>query len=258
MSPTLGTMTAARPLERRNAARTAVVWDALAGVLAGAPDASVLDIGGGTGGLAVRVAAAGHRVTVVDPSPDALAAAARRAAEDGVGDRVAGVQGELADVPRLVGAGTVDVVLCHGVLGLVPDPAAALATVRDLLVPGGFLSLVVAQRHAAVLARAMAGHLREARELLEHDGAVETADGASDRRGAERRFDAAGVQALVEAAGLSVLAVHGVRIFVDLVPSALLDAEAGAAEALVELERAAAERAEYRPLASQLHVLARR
>ena len=33
----------------------------------------VLDVGGGTGGDAVRLAALGHRVTVVDPSPDALA-----------------------------------------------------------------------------------------------------------------------------------------------------------------------------------------
>ena len=47
----------------------------------------VLDIGGGTGGFAVRVAELGHRVTVVDPSPDALAALDRRAAESGVADR---------------------------------------------------------------------------------------------------------------------------------------------------------------------------
>ena len=44
----------------------------------------VLDIGGGTGGFAVRVAELGHRVTVVDPSPDALAALDRRAREGGV------------------------------------------------------------------------------------------------------------------------------------------------------------------------------
>ncbi|MGN6253112.1 MAG: methyltransferase [Marmoricola sp.] len=246
-------MTNTRPLERRNAARTAVVWDALAGALAEAPGSAVLDIGGGTGGLAVRMAGAGHRVTVVDPSPDALAAASRRAAEDGVGERVTGVQGELADLPRLVGPGTVDVVLCHGVLGLVPDPAAALRTVSDLLVPGGLLSLVVAQRHAVVLARAMAGHLREAKELLEGGDLP-----VDERRGSERRFDADQARALMEAAGLVVLATHGVRVFVDLVPSALLDAEPGSTEALVELERAAAERPEMWPLASQLHLLARK
>lgn len=64
--------------------RTAVVWDALRAVLAelaGATGRDVLDIvdaGGGTGGFAVPLAALGHTVTVVDPSPDSLAALERR------------------------------------------------------------------------------------------------------------------------------------------------------------------------------------
>ncbi|MFB9314937.1 SAM-dependent methyltransferase, partial [Nocardioides plantarum] len=56
--------------ERRAAPRTAVVWDVLDPVLAGA-SLDVVDIGGGTGGSAVRIAGLGHRVTVVDPRPDA-------------------------------------------------------------------------------------------------------------------------------------------------------------------------------------------
>ena len=78
-----------RPLERRAALRTAVVWDAVQQVL-GAPGGRILDIGGGTGGFAVRLAEQGHQVTVVDPSPDALAALGRRAAESDVADRVTG------------------------------------------------------------------------------------------------------------------------------------------------------------------------
>ena len=87
--------------ERRSAARTAVVWEALRPVLDGLVDeqgGDVLDIGGGTGGFAVRVAELGHRVTVVDPSPDALAALDRRARESeaGVAERVTGQQGDLS------------------------------------------------------------------------------------------------------------------------------------------------------------------
>ena len=44
----------------------------------------------------------------------------------------------------------------------------------------------------------------------------------------------------------------------DLVPGAVLDAEPGAAEALRELEAAAAGLPPYRDVAAQLHVLARR
>ncbi|GAA4366535.1 methyltransferase [Nocardioides caricicola] len=222
-----------------------MVWQALRPVLDGAGD--VLDIGGGTGGFAVRVAELGHQVTVVDPSPDALAALARRARESGVA--VAGQQGDLSTLLDVSGADSADVVLCHGVLEVVDDPAAALATIRSVLRPGGTLSLLVAQRHAAVVARAMAGHFAQARALLDDPAA------GGGRPG--HRFTDVEVAELLAGAGFEVTTVHGVRIFADLVPGSLLDLEPGATAALVELEEAVSERPEFRPLAAQLHVLAR-
>ncbi len=95
-----------RASERRSLVRTGVVWDALRQALA-APgayadqQARIVDLGGGTGGFAVPLAELGHRVLVVDPSPDALAALGRRAAERGVTDLVTGVQGDVAELPAL-------------------------------------------------------------------------------------------------------------------------------------------------------------
>ncbi|WP_299057689.1 methyltransferase [uncultured Nocardioides sp.] len=235
-----------RPSERRGAARTTVLWATLRDALPAEP-ADVLDVGGGTGGLAVRVAELGHRVTVVDPSPDALAMLARRADERGVAERVHGVLGDLAD---LGGVEQVDAVLCHGVLEVVTDPVAALTALAGCLRPDGVLSLVVAQRYAAVLARAMAGHLVQARELLD----PATPPAAAPRG---RRFTHEELRTLLGGAGLDVVSVHGVRVFADLVPGALLDLEPGASQALVDLEQAAAVRPELFPLATQLHVVAR-
>lgn len=237
--------------ERRTAARTAVVWDDLREVLAGAD--SVLDIGGGTGGFAVPVAERGLHVTVVDPSPDALAALARRADESGVADRVVGRQGDLTDLCDIVEAGSVDLVLCHGVLDVLADPDDALRRIHAVLRPGGALSLVVAQRHAAVLARAMAGNFAQALALL--DGAEEPDPG---RGGVRRRFTAAEVVELLTAAGFTPGDPHAVRVFADVVPGAVLDTEVGATEALIELEAAVSRRPEFLPLATQVHVLARR
>jgi hypothetical protein len=51
-------------------------------------------------------------------------------------------------------------------------------------------------------------------------------------------------------------AVHGERTVADLVHGALVDAEPGAADALLELERVTADHADFRAIATQLHVLA--
>jgi 2-polyprenyl-3-methyl-5-hydroxy-6-metoxy-1,4-benzoquinol methylase len=234
--------------ERRQSVRTAVVWDGLREVIERG-GLNVVDIGGGTGGFSVPLAARGHFVHVIDPSPDALAALDRRAREQGVEGRIAGQQGDLADLAVLVESGSVDLVLCHGVLEVVEDPARALGAIAEVLRPGGHLSLLVAQQHAAVVAKAMAGHFHAARELLEGSG-------HSGRPG--RRFARDDVVDLLRGAGLVAGDVHGVRVFADLVPGSLLDLEPGAAAALVELEQAVASREEYLPLATQLHVLARR
>jgi len=236
----------ARPSERRSAARTSVVWDAVRPHVTEGAD--VLDIGGGTGGFAVRVAELGARVTVVDPSPDALASLARRARELAVD--VTGQQGDLSSLLEVTGPESVDLLLCHGVLEVVDDPAAALATLRRVLRPGGVLSLVVAQRHAAVVARAMTGHFTQALTLLDAPA------GERDGR-AGHRFTVDEATTLLGNAGFAVESVHGVRVFADLVPGSLLDLEPGSTAALVELERAVSQRPEYLPLAAQIHLLAR-
>ena len=243
----------ASPSERRQSIRTGVVWTAVQGLLADtdAGPARIVDVGGGTGGFAVPLAEFGHRVEVIDPSPDALAALGRRAREADVADRITGEQGDLADLADIVEAGQggqVDLVLCHGVLEVVDDPAAALATIASVLRPGGHLSLLVAQRHAAVVARAMAGHFQAARDLL--------GDPSTGRGG--HRFTAEELAPMLTTAGLETVTVHGVRVFADLVPGSLLDLEPGATAALVELESAVSTRSEFLPLATQLHVLAHR
>ena len=240
--------------ERRQSVRTGVVWDGVRRLLdhpgAFAEErARIVDIGGGTGGFAVPLAELGHAVRVIDPSPDALAALDRRARESGVADRVTGQQGDLADLADLVDDEP-DLVLCHGVLEVVDDASGALAAIAGVLRPGGHLSLLVAQRHAAVVARAMAGHFQAARELLDGDPVP------SGRGG--RRFTHEEVLQLLGTAGLEARTVHAVRVFADLVPGSLLDLEPGATAALVELERAVATRPEYLPLATQLHVVATR
>lgn len=239
-----------------NAPRTAVVWSVLRAELDRRADDGplrVLDAGGGTGGFAVPLAEAGHTVTVVDASPDALAALSRRAAERGVADRVTAVQGDADTLLDVAGPDSADLVLCHSVLEVVDDPAATVAALAAVLRPGGCASVLVANRAAAVLSRALGGHFSTAASALS-DPAGRT--GPTDTM--LRRFDVATAEALLAGAGLRVEQVHGVRVVADLVPGALIDTEPGALDALLALELAAADQPPYRDIATQLHLLARR
>jgi S-adenosylmethionine-dependent methyltransferase len=238
------------------APRTAVIWSVLRGELkrrSAEGPLRILDAGGGTGGFAVPLAEAGHAVTVVDASPDALAALSRRAAEHGVAERVEAIQGDADSLLDVAGPASADLVLCHSLLEVVDDPAATVSAVAAVLRPGGCASVVVANKAAAVISRALGGHFTAAAAVLAD---AEGRAGPSDT--VLRRFDAAGAEALLAKAGLEVEQVHGVRVVTDLVPGALLDTEPGALDALLALELAAAHQQPYRDLATQLHLLARR
>lgn len=214
------------------------------------PRLRVVDVGGGTGGFAVPLAKAGHEVTVIDASPDALAALTRRAAEAGVGELVRAVQGDADSFADLVPPGSADVVLCHSVLEIVDSPPEVAAALAATLRPGGAASVLVANRNAAVLARAMGGHLDTALALLRDPQGQ-----AGPKDTLRRRFDLESVTDLLAKAGLSVVEIHGVRVVADLVPGGVLDRDH---EALTEFELATAAHSPFRDVATQLHLLARR
>jgi S-adenosylmethionine-dependent methyltransferase len=249
---------------RRDGGRSAALWDALLGdVLLGVVSASIketgrpvldiVDVGGGTGGLAVPLATLGHNVTVVDPSPDALAAAQRRAAE--VSARLNAVQGEAASVDSVAGLAAADLIICHNVLEYVDSPADAMAAIARVLRPAGRVSVLASNAVAAVLHRALAGRFAEARRMLLDGAGGEAGAGGVDL---PRRFTLPELTALIEGAGMRAGKAHGLRIFSGLVPGALVDGEPGAAAGLLALESAAATYPPLRDIAAQLHLLGHR
>ena len=238
---------------RRDGVRSSLLWDVLREVASarvsetGRTALDIVDVGGGTGGLAVPFASLGHHVTVVDPSPDALAAAQRRAAEAGA--RLAAVQGEAASLDSVAGAAAADLVICHNVLEYVDSPADAMTAIARVLRPHATVSVLASNAVAAVLHRALAGRFAEAHQLIgEQD----------DPAGLPHRFTLPGLTELIEGAGLRAGQAHGLRIFSGLVPAALVDGDPGRTEALRALEAAAALTPPLRDIAAQLHVLGHR
>ncbi|MDQ1483045.1 MAG: hypothetical protein QOF35_1121 [Actinomycetota bacterium] len=201
---------------------------------------AVVDLGGGTGGIATSLAALGHQVTVIDPSPDALASLERRTADDGLSGHIRGVQGDASDLRDIVGLAGADVMICHRVLEVLDSPADALEAMASVLRPGGALSLLVSQRHSLVLTQALGGHIALARRTF--------AD--------TTRFDHDQVIELVKASGFIVNASHGIGAIADHVPESVIDAEPGAYAELVSLEAEISSDPAFRALAPLVHVFA--
>jgi S-adenosylmethionine-dependent methyltransferase len=249
-----------RPWSRYDDARTAVVRDILRTVIsalaaeAGRDRLDILDAGGGTGGFAVPLAGLGHNVTVIDPSPDSLAAAERRAAEINVPLSV--VQGDVVDLAMVAGEASADLVLCHSVLEYVDSPADAMASIAQVLRPAGAVSVLAASSVAAVIHRALAGRFDDARRLLADIGSGSGQPGGPGPGAAPpRRFTLGAVLGLIEGAGLRAGRAHGVRIFADLVPGGFADADPGAADALLALEQAASAHPAFHDIATQFHIV---
>src|SRR6202140_5041988 len=85
-----------------------------------------LDVGGGTGATAIRLARLGMHVTLLDSSPAMLDIAKRAAREAGVTDKVVLQHGDATQLANLFHARSFDVILCHNILEYCDDPGAVL------------------------------------------------------------------------------------------------------------------------------------
>lgn len=199
----------------------------------------IVDLGGGAGGLGVPLAHEGYDVTIVDPSPNALASLQRRAAEAGVADRLRGIQGDSSDLVDLIPPASVDLVTCHEVLDVVEDKESAMRAMAAVLRPGGAVSLLVRQRYSRVMHKALGGNFAAARTAL--------ADAS--------RLDQGRVRSLVEDAGFTVVEIRGIGAVIGAVNEEFLDVP-GARDELLALEDEISRTPDMWSLAAQLLVLA--
>jgi S-adenosylmethionine-dependent methyltransferase len=115
----------------------------------------VLDVAGGNGVEAVRLAAGGHKVTLVDYSAEMLDSARSLAANLGMAGRVTCIESDVAKLGDVVAAESFDLVLCHNLLQFVADVESTLVTVLEPLAPGGLLSVLSANAHSEPMRMAL-------------------------------------------------------------------------------------------------------
>jgi ubiquinone/menaquinone biosynthesis C-methylase UbiE len=113
-------------------------WLALLREVAGPAPLTILDVGCGTGFLAMRMAELGHTAVGIDLAEEMLAAAQRKATGSGL--PVTFRRGD-AEAPPHDGA-PYDIILERHVIWTLPQPREAVRAWQALLKPGGLLVLI--------------------------------------------------------------------------------------------------------------------
>ncbi len=111
-------------------------------IVAPAPKVSlnILDAGGGFGPFSILLAEKGHRVTICDLSEKMLEKARELFLAQGVDRNLSICHGPVQKLDRKLD-GQFDLVLCHGVLGWIKEPAPFICRIMDLMAENGILSL---------------------------------------------------------------------------------------------------------------------
>lgn len=234
---------------RKGAVRLALLWrdfeDMLPALVSGETPMSVLDLGAGVGQISCRLAALGHQLTLVEPAREMQSLARRYWQEQGQDiDRVRWVTARVQELPD--GIPAAQLVLAHALMEWLADPFAALPGIAGQVAPGGWLSLMFYNRHAAAWSNLMQGNLERVRR-----GYLR---GRRKSLAPISPLEPQAVHAALEDLGFEVACFSGIRIFSDY----MADPEQASLDEVIETEAFLSRQEPYRSLARYIHLLARK
>lgn len=234
--------------------RLAVLWRDIENYLDNLPknaELNVLDVGGGFGQIAQRLAKLGHKVTVNDISTNMLEKAKSLAHEQGI-DNIDFVHAPYQELPGLLVGKKYDLVLCHAVLEWLAEPNAAIPVLKSLLAEHGSLSLCFYNPVAKVYRNLIMGNFYNldsvANKTFQSDAGSLTPNNPSS---------VDDVKGWITTAGMAIQLETGIRVFSDYVPAML--AKRGGHEnlaAVIEKELEYSTQAPYKYMGRYFHILA--
>nr|WP_255771369.1 methyltransferase domain-containing protein [Microbulbifer guangxiensis] len=232
--------------------RLAVLNRDLAPFLGEAPGAlRVLDAGGGQGQFALDLAEAGHQVTIADISAAMLEQAREHARDRGLEGQVEFLNCPLQELPDSAAHCDRDLVLCHAVLEWLAEPHSAVAALRRLLRPGGYLSLTFYNRRALEFRLLQRGSFRQLDRNIDtgfwggHPGSLTP----------QNPLRLEWVEDWLAQHGLQIISHSGIRCFHDYMTPSIREKLPAAAIVEKELEYSRVD--PYRQLARYVHLLCR-
>jgi S-adenosylmethionine-dependent methyltransferase len=212
-----------------------------------------LDLGCGTGAIAIRLARLGIHVTLLDSSLPMLDLARRAANEAEVSDKIEVKHGDATQLATFFAPESFDVIVCHNVLEYVDDPIAVLrGAARALRDSPAVLSLLVRNQAGEVLKAAIqAGDLAASEHNLNAEWGTESLYG-----GRVRLFTSDVMRSMLKAVSLTVSAERGVRVVADYLPSSV--SRVANYERIFDWERRLGKRPEFAAVARYTQWLAHR
>lgn len=211
----------------------------------------VLDVGCGTGAIAIRLARHGLHVTLLDSSQAMLDIAKRAARDAGVAEKIALQLGDAAQLVSIFHPQSFDVILCHNTLEYIDDPGIVLrGAARVMRDSSAIISILVRNRAGEVLKAAIqAGDLTAAEQNLAAEWAQESLYG-----GKVRLFTSKALEGMLKDVPLTLTAWRGVRVIADYLPAKI--SRAADYQRIFSLERKLGKRREFFGVARYMHFLA--
>jgi len=212
---------------------------------------NILDVGSGLGEVALRFAAIGHKVTMLEPQACLLQTAEERAQlqlpeRTGLmrflNERIEDLEEHISD--------EFDLIICHETIEYVDDPLRAFNVITRVLKPRGRLSLVFMNRYGLVARNVIVDEnvkgAMEAFEVDEFDTQL--------HHGRGRLYSDGEITALLEPLGYNVEGLYGLLVFSEFIDCSLFE-EGECFKGMLELEEKAGQEAHLKGLGKFIQLI---
>lgn len=212
---------------------------------------NILDAGSGLGEVALRFAALGHRVTMLEPQACLLRTAEERAREQ-LPERASFMRflnERIENLEECISE-DFDLIICHETIEYVDDPLRALNVITRVLRPRGKLSLVFLNRYGLIMEKViLEGNVRLAMEAFEME---EFPTPLHHGRG--HLYSDTEIMNLLDPLGYNLEGQYGLLVFSEFVDCSLFE-EGQCYKGLLELEERAGQEPHLKGVGKYIQII---
>lgn len=207
----------------------------------------ILDLGGGEAPFAERILDYGHDYYLCDISADMLSEAEKRLSSFHRADNIHYIHSPLQEITQHI-SGPFDIIIAHAVIEWLPEPEDLIKIAQELLVEGGYLSLMFYNRNSLLFRNMQLGNWKRVKHGWLRGRGKKTLTPINPQ-------DPATLYELLGQSGFDVISRAGVRVFFDYLDR---DVDRSDPSLLYEMEERYSRQEPFLSLARYIHVICRK